>query len=291
MKDYLKVAIVQPTLDNNVAWSKYSPNAPKMDYAEAMRVWKQIIHTLDGFINLEDYRKPQIIIFPELTIAERFESEIRQLADQTGCIIITGLDFIVNDNVVENKALVAIPYNWPHKNGRSRAKTFYFGKRTLAREEKNYLESCGNITFSPCNSFYLLNAGEFGRIGLAICADFYDIERFALYKGRIQHLFIIAYNKDIKSFYYLCEAISRLVYCNVIICNTGHYGGSICFSLRDKDHKRYIYRHEGAELFASQIVSLPIKSFKDAQKTDGKALESGYKNPPPGYKWLYDDND
>ena len=256
MKKELKVAIVQTTLDNRVAW-KIDKHLPiKMDYAEAARVWSEIIHTLDDYVNIEDSRKPDIVLLPELSVAERFELEIKKLADQTGCIIIAGLDFKTQGNNVENKALVAIPYKWPHGVGRSRTKTFYFGKHFPALEETLFVENCCK-TFKPCD-----------RIGLAICADFYDIERFALYKGRIQHLFILAYNKDVKSFNYLCEAISRLVYCNVVICNTGHYGGSICFSLKDKEWKRYVYRHEGANLFTSQVVRLPVRDFFETQKID-----------------------
>ncbi len=290
MKKELKVAIVQTTLDNRVAW-KIDKHLPiKMDYAEAARVWSEIIHTLDDFVNIEDSRKPDIVLLPELSVAERFELEIKKLADQTGCIIIAGLDFKTQGNNVENKALVAIPYKWPHGVGRSRTKTFYFGKHFPALEETLFFENCCK-TFKPCDQFYLLDAREYGRIGLAICADFYDIERFALYKGRIQHLFILAYNKDVKSFNYLCEAISRLVYCNVVICNTGHYGGSICFSLKDKEWKRYIYRHEGANLFTSQVVRLPVRDFFETQKIDSVAHEKGFKNQPPGYQWLYNNND
>lgn len=288
MKEVLNVAIVQTTLDNRVAW-RAETHRLRMDYAEAARVWREIIYTLNDYINIEESCKPDIILFPELSVADIYESEIKNLSKQTGCIIITGLDFKTQGNIVENKALVAIPYRWPHGFGHSTAKTFYFGKRFPALEEINLFEKL-NKTFVPCNQFYLLDACEYGRIGLAICADFYDIERFALYKGRIQHLFILAYNKDIKSFNYLCEAISRLVYCNVVICNTGHYGGSVCFSLKDKEWMRYIYRHEGAHLFTSQVVRLPVDDLHKAQLTNDVAKINGFKSQPPGYKWQYNDN-
>lgn len=291
MKRALMVAIVQTTLDNKVAWKiAEKEESIKMDYAEAARVWSEIIHTMDDYVNIEESRKPDIILLPELSVAERFEPEIKKLANQTGCIIITGLDFKTKGDHVENKALCAIPYRWPHGFGRSRSKTFYFGKHFPSLEETNFIKDNGKI-FNPCNQFYLLDACEYGKIGMAICADFYDIERFALYKGRIQHLFILAYNKDIKSFNYLCEAITRLVYCNVVICNTGHYGGSICFSLKDKEWKRYIYRHEGSNLFTSQVVRLPVSDFFEAQSKNGVTNIKGFKNQPPGYKWQYNDND
>lgn len=284
MEEILKVAILQTSLDNKAAWSTYAVNKPMMNELEAVRVWNEIIHTMDDYVNLDDTRKPDVILIPEFSIAEQFENEIKNLAEQTGSIIITGLDFKVKGKNVRNQAIVAIPYRWPHGFQKSRAKTFYFGKHFPAKEEKDFLRECGKH-FEPCDEIYILDAGAYGRIGLAICADFYDIERYVLYKGRIQHLFILAYNKDVKSFLFLAESISRLVYCNVIICNTGHYGGSICFSLKEKDFQRYIYRHEGANLFTSQIVELPVKSFKESQKAKGG---NGYKNAPPEYQLYYD---
>ena len=101
---------------------------------------------------------------------------------------------------------------------------------------------------------YLVDLGAYGKMGLAICADFYDLERFVIYRGKIQHLILIAYNKDVKSLYYLGDAISRVLFCNVIICNTGFSGGSIAFSPYTEAYKRYVYKHEGANLYTNQIV-------------------------------------
>ena len=144
-----------------------------------------------------------------------------------------------------------------------------------------------NMSFVPCNEFYIVDLAEYGKLGVSICADFYDIERYAIYKGRIQHLLIIANNKDIKSFYFLAEAISRLVYCNVVICNSGHYGGSVCFTPAKHEYQRYSYKHEGHDLFTTQIVSIPVDALWKAQSEDMDAL-NGFKNPPPGYKYQYD---
>lgn len=142
-------------------------------------------------------------------------------------------------------------------------------------------------TFRPCNDFYIVDLGNYGKMGVSICADFYDIERYAIYKGRIQHLLIIANNMDIKSFYFLAEAISRLVYCNVVICNSGHYGGSVCFTPAKKDYQRYSYKHEGKDLFTTQVVSIPVDALWKAQSGDDEALK-GFKNPPPGYQYNYE---
>lgn len=289
MEEILKVAIIQTTLDYRLAWSHLSKNAPRMDMAEAQRVWDEASKAIADYDSLDESRKPDIIILPELTVAKCFRGDLHQWAKRLGCIIMAGNDFETLDHIsgikVINTATIVIPYQWPHGKGETRGKSFNLGKRFPAKPEKDFIENCG-YTFHPCDRFYILNAGDFGKIGIAICADFYDIERFTLYKGRVQHLFIIAYNKDVKSFTFLAEAISRLVFCNVVICNTGFYGGSLCFSLFKDDYKRYIYRHDGSKLYTSQIVELPVKELFDAQQSD--ASTQLFKSQPPSYKWYSD---
>ena len=113
-----------------------------------------------------------------------------------------------------------------------------------------------------------------------------NIAGISIYKGRIQHLLIIAHNPDTESYYFLSEAISRLVYCNVVICNTGEFGDSLAFSPYKKSYERILYRHKGSGLFSTQVISLPVKSLIHEQSND---LEEGlkiFKARPPGYEKL-----
>ena len=91
MEKELKVAIVQTTLDNRVAWKVDTSRPVRMDFNEASRIWSEVIHTLDDYVNIEESRKPDIILLPEFTVAERFESEIKKLSDQTGVSLLLAL--------------------------------------------------------------------------------------------------------------------------------------------------------------------------------------------------------
>lgn len=288
MNNFLKIAIIQPSANNIVAWNKYNPLFPRMDIFEAARIWRQIHIALSQYINIDVSSRPDIILIPELNIARQYELQIKKIANKLGTIIIGGLDYKEKNNLIRNSAIVCIPNRWPHDNGLTIGKSFLFGKKLPSRREDEYIKS-KNGSWDPCNNFYLLDLGNYGKVGLAICADFYDIERYVIYKGRIQHLFILAFNQDIKSFYFLAESISRLVYCNVVICNTGYYGGSVCFSPAKEDYKRYIYKHEGQDIFTSQIVELPVESLWKAQCGDSDSMKK-YKSPPPGYKYHYKEN-
>lgn len=281
----IRVAIIQTTMDLSLTW--HDDNPFKMNLLEEARIWREIRDAAAPMTQLSNSRKPHFILLPELSLHTKRLGEIRMLAEQTGSIVIGGMDYLVRpDGCVENRALVTIPRNWPFGKGDSQKKQFYIGKHYAAKDEGQLLKK-HNLEFLSHDKFYILNAGSSGNIGISICADFYDIERYAIYKGRVRHIFILAYNQDVKSFYFLAEAISRLVYCNVVICNTGHYGGSIAFSLYDKEYKRYIYKHEGATLFTSQIISLPVAPLVTEQLRNPFEHNDHFKSQPPGYVYHY----
>lgn len=294
MKYQLKVAIVQTTIDHAIAWNSLSPNAPEMSDTEGMRAWNEIMVSLSNYKNMSLSTRPEVIVLPELTLAKEYERRLVDMAAQIGAIIIAGCDYKkITDCEVINRGVLIAPRYWPFGKGDSHNVKVYFGKKNPASNERQLIEGIPSTTsdskhcaFHPCNEVFIVDLGEYGKVGLSICADFYDIERYAYYKGRIQHLFIIAYNQDVKSFYFLAEAISRLVFCNVVICNSGHYGGSIAFSLFNKDFKRYIYKHEGSKLFTSQVIGLPVEELYKAQQGDPKAAKL-FKSVPPGYEYKY----
>lgn len=279
MEEYLKIGLIQTSLDEEVAWD-YDPRHPiQMHSSEENRIWDEI---RKGFYNLKsepEEDKPHIIILPELTLPIGKENDLVQIAKSMGTVVIAGLDFVENFSGVENKAVVLIPENWPNSRPSGRVRKFYFGKTFFSYDEKKYFAKKGK-TEHPWTTMFILDAGSYGRIGVAICSDFFDIERFVIYKGKIHHMIVIAHNKDVRSYYFLAEAISRLVYCNVVICNTGYYGGSMVFSPYKDDYKRYIYKHEGGKLFTTQTLKIPVNQLDEAQQTGSTKI---FKAQPPGY--------
>ena len=283
MEDYLKIDVIQTNLDRRQAWSGLSSKGYKMTKSEMKKCWSEIVLFFKQVMELDDYARPQMVVLPEFAFDHEYYWQLRRLAQKSGCLVIAGRNFVeVPGKKLMNKAVVFVPMKWPMGKGHTSLKSFEFGKYFFAKEEKNFIKSIG---YQPLrfDKMYLVDLGGYGKMGLAICADFYDLERFVIYRGKIQHLILIAYNKDVKSFYYLAEAISRILFCNVIICNTGFYGGSIAFSPYKEEYKRYVYKHEGANLYTNQIVSLPVKSLLEAQKGNDKKGE--FKSLPPGYKW------
>lgn len=280
LEEYMKVDIVQTNLDSRQAWSGLKSKGYDMTESEMKKCWSEIVMFFKQITDMDEDVRPQIVIMPEFSFDKGYYRQMKKLSDKSGCLVIAGRNFVeVPDKKIMNKAAVFVPYRWPNGHGNTSSPDFEFGKYFFAKVEERFIKNIG-FEPKPYDKMYLVDTGRYGKMGLAICADFYDIERFAIYRGRIQHLIIIAYNKDVKSFYFLAEAISRIVFCNVVICNTGFYGGSIAFAPYKDEYKRYVYKHEGGNLYTNQIVLLPVASLYEAQHNE---KDDRFKGRPPGY--------
>jgi predicted amidohydrolase len=278
--DYLRVGVVQ----TNCPWQAWAGSL-RMDPSYENPIWTQIRSALAAFSAVRP--RPHIILLPELAVPSGYTYAIEQICREIGCLIIAGVDYDVDHarRHVYNRAVVLIPDSWQKNEKGSRCRRIWIGKTYPAPLEESRIKEQG-YDFSKEPVCYVFDAGSWGRFGVTICYDLMDIERLTMYRNRLQHLFVLAYNRDKDSFYHISEAASRLLYCNVVLCNTGFFGGTLAVAPYYAPYKRTVYRHEGQQLVASQIVEIPVKSLIEAQagilhEEDGNQL---FKNPPPGFK-------
>lgn len=283
---YLRLGILQTTTDAVAAYR----NGPPMTRSEADHAWKEVTEGLRSFYELDE--RPHFILLPELALPVGRKKGLISLCKKVGSRIISGTDYALDRKAqtVKNLALVVVPQRWPEYRSSRRCSLFYFGKTYAPAVEKEKLDRSG-YEFQPDHTIWLFDAGVFGRIGVCICYDFMDVERYIMYRGEVQHLFVLAYNRDIQSFYHLAETLARTVFCNVAVCNTGFHGGSVVVSPYYKPNRRTLYRHEGKSLYTSQVVQLPVVDLMQAQngKDPGELDEDGksarlFKSLPPGYR-------
>ncbi|MGY3486912.1 putative amidohydrolase [Bradyrhizobium sp. USDA 4011] len=270
--------VIQTTVHAANAWK----NSLQMAPIEERAVIAQMQHQLAALA--QESTPPQIVLLPELTVPVGFLPNLRVIAAQMNAVLIAGMDFDKSRNAkkVRNRAAVVIPNAWGTGKLSSRATVRYVGKTYAAYREQELIKKHG-FDFQSVPEVWVFDAGKFGKFAVAVCYDFLDLERVAMYRLGIQHLFILAYNTDIPTFDHAAEALSRMIFCNVVVCNTGTHGGSLAVSPYRGAGKRVIYRHTGSLLATGQTVSLPVADLILAQQNAWPAgRDREFKSLPPG---------
>lgn len=280
LEQFLRVGIIQTHISIISSWRENGKICQNMNQEAQNMALEEIRRGFKEFSALGE-KKPRIILLPEYSIPQFAISLVEKMVKELDAVLIGGCDLFVKDGKASNKGVIIIPNQWPSSERAYKSIKKYFGKQFFSTVEEEWFNDL-KLMPSPYETHFIIDAGPYGNVGVAICADFYDIERFAIYKGRIHHLIIIAYNKDTRSFSFLTEAISRLLMCNVVICNSGHYGDSLAYSPYTKEYKRIIFKHSGANLFSAQVVELPVASLDSEQMKMPNKEESIFKHAP-GY--------
>lgn len=283
----LNVAVIQTSLDANAAWvddkSGDWRKCVRMSAIEERRAKKEIRHYLASLRGLD--RFPDIVLLPELSVPLGFEKDLRKAAEKLETIIIAGLDYRINERgepTVSNEALIIVPRRLRGRQISRQTNIRLVGKTYPAPGEKSKLEKISNasVSFLPNPTVWIFESLQLGKFGVAICYDFMDLDRIVMYRNKIQTLFILAYNRDTTSFDHLAEALSRMLFCNVVVCNCGQFGGSLAVSPFYEPYRRIVYRHSGQRLPNAQLVQLPLASLIEHQK--GARLKE-FKSLPPGF--------
>lgn len=280
LAETLKLGVIQTSLDPEAAWVG---NA-KMSSCEEERAITEIRGYFAAF--QQEQPRPDIIVLPELAVPTGFEAKLKTMANKMQSVVIAGLDYRAGTapGEVHNEALLIVPKHWRGKKMGAKATTRRIGKTYPAPEEEKKLKTVA-CEFKRDPAVWLFDGGEVGTFGVMVCYDFLDLERIAMYRGKVQHLFILALNKDATSFRHVAEAVSRMVFCNVIICNCGHFGGSQVVCPYRHAARRIIFQHAGAGLATGQIITLPVSRL-DLHQHRAYPLFKGekeFKSLPPGY--------
>ena len=288
VNEFLNVSVVQTSLDAAAAWVDDNTlpwqNCVRMSLSEELRAKREIRYFLANLKGQD--LSPDIILFPELAIPIGFERQLSRAAEQLESIIIAGLDYRVITTVpqasVSNEALVIVPRRLRGKQVSTRTNIRKVGKTYPAPAEELKLSRLrsGRVGFHSHPTVWLFDSEELGKFGVAICYDFLDLDRIVMYRNKVQTLFILAYNKDVTSFDHMAEALSRTLFCNVVVCNCGHFGGSLAVCPFREPYRRTIYRHSGLELANVQTIQLPLDSILNCQRGN---RDASFKSLPPGF--------
>jgi len=280
LKPFIRVGIFQPTvnyfkddykyLNEDLKYQKCLVNALRKELIVALKVFKE--QNIDLFIA------------PELSIPQDVEKDLVEWVRKTGIVAIYGIEYVFNKmkQEVRNSYVLLWPYNDINILKIQGFKKFFnyveksqFGKR--------------NIKIQESDKIILFTSKNIGVFSILICYDALSLEDLAILKGYVDTIFVPSYNKDINTYRGLADAMSKLVFCNFVIANTGVYGGSVVRIPYYEIHKREALTLEGNGIFGAQVVDIPIKHLQDYRKTipklDKNFKDRKFKAFPPGYEY------
>lgn len=289
LNDKLHVGVIQTSLHAEAAWvDDASGNWKKcvqMSAIEERRAKREIRHFLASLRGVD--RLPDIVLLPELSVPLGFEPKLKRAAEKLESIIIAGLDYRIECGesvpTVSNEAVVIVPRRLRGRQVARRTEIRRVGKTYPAPAEKKKLLGItgASVAFLAYPTVWIFDGAELGKFAVAICYDFMDLDRIVMYRNKVQTLFILAYNRDTTSFDHVAEALSRMLFCNVVVCNCGEFGGSLAVSPFREPYLRSIYRHGGQGLPNAQLIQLPLAELAAHQQ----GVESGeFKSLPPGFE-------
>lgn len=286
--DFVPIGIVQTTANAELAWPRRG-TIPKMSAAQDAHAWQEICKAMRAFRDADV--KPKLVILPELSLPRTRLRDFERLVCTLNVIAVAGVDYKLDreSTRVRNEGIVFIPGGFWKGHPVRRCTRIVFGKSHVAPGEDAQLKKLNPPwSFVGDHKVYVFDAERFGRIGVSICYDFMDLERAVMYRRQVHHLLVLAYNRDLGMFKSLADSLSRTVYCNVIVCNTGYFGGSVAVSPYHAAYKRTLFSHDGNSLFTTQVVQLPVKGVEEALKGNTGKInrkqrhEKEFKDPPPG---------
>ena len=233
-------------------------------------------------------KKPDYLVLPELAIPQEWAWLISKKLLSNNISLITGVEYIhekiENRKVVHNsimKFLVSDDLGFNYMRFQRQDKTHG------AHGETTYLGTVAGIELKPHDDYkdkHIYKHGNFYFSSL-ICNELTDINNRAKFRGKIDALFTIEWNKDIKSFNALVESASLDIHSYVIQVNNRQYGDSRIRAPFSDDYKRDIVQVRGGKHDYLIVGEIDISKLRKFQSHNVSPLYP-FKPTPTGYEIL-----
>lgn len=235
--------------------------------------------------------KIDYVVFPELAMPWRWFLMVANELKKRNISLISGVEYLWTGGKgeISNEA-------WCHlmtdSMGFPDAALIRVVKTAPAEHEGKEIRSLG-LTFRRSLSTGEFRAGDVIRHGnetealyfsVLICSDLTDINLRKKLRGRIDALFVPAWNNDVETFNALVMASAFDLHAYVILANNGEYGDVRIRAPRYERHRRDILQLNGGENDYFVVGKLDIGSLRRAEAYRRAPRDPRYKAIPVGYK-------
>ena len=267
-------------------------------------VIEQPIKTLERYSKIQHIvndavrKKPDYLIFPELSMPQEWAWLISQKLLANNISLITGVEYIhtikniqeIKQKIVHNSIMMFLVSD---NIGFKYMKYFRQDKLVGAYQESIDLKNIANINLKPNDKHKEKKIYKHGNFYFSslICNELTDIENRFNLRGNIDCLFVIEWNRDIKSFNALVESSSLDIHAYIVQVNNRNYGDSRIRAPYKNDWERDIVQVRGGKhdyLIVGEINIEKLREFQSyniSPNKDFKPVPTGFKMLKERKKW------
>ena len=221
------------------------------------------------------------VVFHELAIPRNLYVQIADKLGFVGINFIAGLEYKINNSKknVDNQLVYVL--NTGNETGGSIA--LYQSKMIGAVHENTEVFNRANFKIEGhFKEKLIIKHNGFVFSGL-ICNDLLDINNRCFLRGKIDTLFVIAWNQDIETYQHLVKSATLDIHSFVSLCNNRRYGDTRIRAPYKDEWDRDMQKIHGGELDNFMISELPIYKLRDYQSNNVPPSKP-FKPFPTGFK-------
>jgi hypothetical protein len=179
---------------------------------------------------LKEPKKPNYIVFPELSIPMRWALRAAKKLAKNGVSLLAGVEYHKDQqtHMLRNDSLISLTTNWPgYQSSVVVRQSKFFPAHGELEALKKVLKR-KNVFFYPEPEMQrpvVINHNGF-YFSILICSDLTNISHRYELRGQIDALVALEWNRDIKTFAALVEASANDLHAFIIQANNRLYGDS-----------------------------------------------------------------
>lgn len=254
-------------------------------------VIKKPVKTLERYISIQKIineavtKKFDYLIFPELALPQEWACLVAKKLLTNNISLITGVEYIHDGKGFVNNSIMMFLVS--DDIGFKHLKFFRQDKTVGAHGEVKELFDMANIKLKAEQKYSKKNIYKHGNFYFSslICNELTDIKNRYDLRGKIDALFVLEWNKDIKSFNALVESSALDIHSYIIQVNNRSYGDSRIRAPYSNEYQRDIVQVRGGKYDYLIIGDIDIKSLRKFQSYN-ISPNKPFKPTPTGFKML-----
>jgi hypothetical protein len=266
-----KIAVTS-FLTEDSSWACAAGRSPDLSASR----YQQLVLLRQAILKTSKPARPRYVVFPELSIPSKWMRTFAEPLLKAGISVIAGEEYTHHgpkNQFVDNTARLMLTDN---RLGYQTWISLVQLKGVPAHIERDNLRSQFGLRLKPSQktlSKKLVYSHHGFKFGLLICSELTDMANRLHFRGKVDGLFVLSWNRDLESFASLIDASALDIHCFVGIVNNRKYGDSRVRSPYKDAWLRDAVRVKGGLADYFVVAEIDVQSLRDFQC---------HKEPPEG---------